>query len=449
MTETLLPPQNLEAEDHVLGACLISQKAVAVAAEHVQPLDFYRASSGRIFETILDLDADGQPVDVLTVTDEMKRRGTLADAGGTVRMQELAALVPAAGNVGRYAEIVAEMALMRRIMQAGQTITRLALERTGETNEVLDAAETAMFQALTARNTTDFVTPADMLRSTFDKLAALMESGRRTTGLPTGYQMLDEYTSGLQNGNLIVLAARPSMGKSGCALGIASHVAVKEQKPVALFTLEMSRDEIMQRLVSLQTGVDSQALRNGRLSLEDWKRITDMANTIERAPLHIDDSGTITLMEMRAKARRLKLRVPDLALVIVDYLQLMTSGKTTESRVQEVSQISRSLKVLARDLDVPVLAVSQLSRAPEQRHDKRPILSDLRESGSIEQDADIVMFLYRDDYYHPEDTDSAGIAELAVAKHRNGPTGVIKLAFVKRLAKFMDLASQSDIARVA
>lgn len=433
------PPANLEAEEQVLASCMTSDRAIADVAEVVDPGDFYRASHGRVYAAIVSLFTDGHPVDPLTVRDELERRGELDAIGGSIRLNEIASSVGATLNVGRHAQIVADLALMRRLVTAGQRITRLGQERQGEAREVLDRAEQAMFDVAQARAAADFVEAGQVLRDVLDRIAELYESGSRVVGLPTGFDRLDSLTSGLQPGNLIVVAGRPSMGKSGLALGITANVALREEVPVALFTLEMSRAEVTQRLLSSEALIDSLKLRNGRLDKEDWQRLHNAAAKVERAPLHIDDSGAITAMEVRAKSRRLKMRHSKLGLVVVDYMQLMGAPDGAENRVQAVSQISRALKALARDLDVPVLAVSQLSRAPEQRHDKRPILSDLRESGSIEQDADLVWFVYRDDYYHPEDSEAAGIAEISIAKHRSGPTGLVKLAFTKEYVRFLDL----------
>jgi replicative DNA helicase len=279
------------------------------------------------------------------------------------------------------------------------------------------------------------------LKESFERITALYEAGAEITGTASGFRDLDRLTSGFQPGNLVIVAARPSMGKSALALCMAANVAVRHEAPIALFTLEMSKAEVTQRLMCSEAKVESQRLRTGKLGVDDWPRLTAACDKLAKSPIYVDDTGSITMMEIRSKLRRLKSQQPSLGLVIVDYLQLMTSGTTVENRVQEVSQISRSLKVLARDLDVPIVALSQLSRAVEQRHDKRPILSDLRESGSIEQDADLVLFVYRDEYYNPEETDSAGIAELILAKHRNGGTGTEKLAFQKRYARFADLAA--------
>jgi replicative DNA helicase len=436
-----VPPQNLDAEESVLGAMMLSIGAIGAVSEFVDAADFYRESHGNIYRAILGLYARGEPVDAITVVDELDRLDHLDDVGGAERVHELAALVPAAANAAHYARIVHEMATLRGLIRAGNDIARLGFDRPGETVELVDRAEQIVFELSQQRISGEFTHIDDLLKESFERITLLMEAGTDVTGTPSGFRDLDRLTSGFQPGNLVIVAARPSMGKSALALCMAANVAVRHEKPVALFTLEMSKSEVTQRLMCAEGKVESQRLRTGKLAADDWPRLTAACSKLTKAPVYVDDTGSITLMEIRSKLRRLKLREPELALVIVDYLQLMTSGTTVENRVQEVSQISRSLKVLARDLDIPILALSQLSRAVEQRHDKRPILSDLRESGSIEQDADLVLFVYRDEYYNPEDTDSAGIAELILAKHRNGPTGLEKLAFQKRYAKFSDLAA--------
>ena len=332
------------------------------------------------------------------------------------------------------------MATLRGLIRTGQEIARLGWERPGETDALVDRAEQVLFELSQDRVTTEFAHIDQLLKESFERITQLYEAGADVTGTPSGFRDLDRLTSGFQPGNLIIVAARPSMGKSALGLCMAANLAVRDAMPVGIFTLEMSKSEVTQRLMCSEAKVESQRLRTGKLAVDDWPRLTAACDKLAKAPIYVDDTGSINLMEIRSKARRLKSQEPNLGLIVVDYLQLMTSGTTAENRVQEVSQISRSLKVLARDLDVPILAMSQLSRAVEQRHDKRPILSDLRESGSIEQDADLVMFIYRDDYYN-EESDQQGIAEVNVAKHRNGPTDSIKLSFLKRYAKFSDLAA--------
>ena len=435
-----VPPQNLEAEEAVLGAMLLSETAIGAVTELVDASDFYRGSHGAIYRTCLALWAKGEPVDAITLANELEERGELEQIGGTARVAELAALVSATANVEHYARIVKETATLRGLIRAGQEIARLGRERVGETSELVDQAEQIVFDLSQERVRGDLAHIGPLLTESFERITKLYEAGADVTGIPCGFRELDRLTSGFQPGNLVILAARPSMGKSALGLCIAANLGVRSQIPVALFTLEMSKAEVTQRLMCSEAKVESERVRSGKLTQEDWPRLTAACDKLMKAPIFVDDTGSITMMELRSKARRLKARERDLGLIIVDYLQLMTSGGTAENRVQEVSQISRNLKVLARDLDVPILALSQLSRAVEQRHDKRPILSDLRESGSIEQDADLVFFVYRDEYYNGEESDQQGLAELILAKHRNGPTDSVKLSFLRRYAKFADLA---------
>src|SRR6188474_1644802 len=434
-----VPPQNLEAEESVLGAMMLSPGAIGAVSEVLDASDFYRESHAVIYRAALALYAKGEPVDAITLVDELEERGELEGAGGRVRIHELAALVPASANAGHYAQIVREAATLRGLIRAGGEIARLGWERPGESTELVDQAEQIVFDLSQQRARGEFSHIEELLKESFERITALYESGADVTGVPSGFRDIDRITSGFQEGNLIIVAARPSMGKSALGLCMAANLGVRKGVPVALFTLEMSKSGVTQRLMCSEAKVESQRLRTGKLAVDDWPRLTAACDKLAKAPIYVDDTGSINLMEIRSKARRLKSMEPNLGLILIDYLQLMTSGTTAENRVQEVSQISRSLKVLARDLDVPILAMSQLSRAVEQRHDKRPILSDLRESGSIEQDADLVMFIYRDEYYNDE-SDQQGIAEVHLAKHRNGPTDTVKLSFLKRYAKFADLA---------
>jgi replicative DNA helicase len=436
-----VPPQNLEAEESVLGAMLLSPTAVGSVTEILDASDFYRESHAKIYRAALALWAKGEPVDAITLANELDVRSELEAVGGPARVAELAALVPSTSNVEHYARIVKEMAMLRALVRAGQEITRLGQERPGEVPDLVDRAEQMVFELGQRRATSDFSHIEALLKESFERISQLVELGAEVTGIPTGYKELDLLTSGFQPGNLVILAARPSMGKSALGLCMATNLAVRHGVPVALFTLEMSKAEVTQRMMCSEGKVESQRLRTGRLAPDDWPRLTTACDRLSKAPIWVDDSGSTTIMELRSKARRLKSREPNLGLIIVDYIQLMTSGATAENRVQEVSQISRALKVLARDLDVPILAMSQLSRAVEQRQDKRPLLSDLRESGSLEQDSDLVAFVYRDEYYLGEESDQQGIAEVILAKHRNGPTGTVKLSFLRRYAKFADLAA--------
>jgi replicative DNA helicase len=435
-----VPPQNLDAEESVLGAMMLSPGAIGAVSEILDAGDFYRESHGKIYRAALALYARGEPVDAITLVDELEQRGELEDAGGRSRVHELAALVPASANAGHYARIVREMATLRGLIRAGSEIATLGWERVGEPADLVDRAEQIVFDLSQSRVSTEFSHIETLLKESFERITALYEAGEEITGVPSGFRDVDRLTSGFQPGNLVIVAARPSMGKSAFGLCIGANIAIRHQIPVALFTLEMSKAEVTQRLMCSEAKVESQRLRSGKLAPDDWPRLTAACDKLAKAPIYVDDTGSITMMEIRSKARRLKSKEPTLGLIIVDYLQLMTSGASVENRVQEVSQISRNLKILARDLDVPILAMSQLSRAVEQRHDKRPILSDLRESGSIEQDADLVAFIYRDEYYN-DDSPDQGLAEVILAKHRNGPTGIEKLSFLKRYAKFADLAA--------
>ena len=437
-----VPPQNLEAEESVLGAMMISPGAIGAVSEIVDAGDFYRESHAKIYRSALALYAKGEPVDAITLTDQLEERGELEDVGGRVRLHELAALVPASANASHYARIVHETATLRGLIRVGGEIARLGWERPGETGDLVDQAEQILYDLSQQRVTGEWSEIESLLKESFERITALYESGVELTGTPSGFRDLDRLTSGFQPGNLIIVAARPSMGKSALALCMAANMGVRHGIPVGLFTLEMSKAEVTQRLMCSEAKVESQRLRNGKLAPDDWPRLTAACDKLAKAPIYVDDTGLLNMMEIRSKARRLKARHPDLGLIIVDYLQLLTPShrRDSDGRVQEVSEMSRSLKILARDLDVPIVALSQLSRAVEQRTDKRPILSDLRESGSIEQDADLVAFVYRDEYYNDE-SDQQGLAEVILAKHRNGPTDSIKLSFLKRYAKFSDLAA--------
>jgi replicative DNA helicase len=378
-----VPPQNLEAEESVLGAMMLSPNAIDTVTDVVDPSDFYRESHAKIFRAARDLYTRGEPVDAITLVDELEERGELEGVGGRVRINELAALVPATANVGHYARIVREMATLRGLVRAGTEIARLGWERPGPAPDLVDRAEQVVFDLAQQRVASEFDHIETLLKESFERITQLYEAGEDVTGTPTGFRDLDRLTSGFQRGNLVIAAARPSMGKSALAICIAANLAVRMNVPVAVFTLEMSKAEVTQRLMCSEAKVESQRLRTGKLAPDDWPRLTAACDKLMKAPIYVDDTSSVTMMEIRSKSRRLKSREPTLGLVIVDYLQLMTSGASVENRVQEVSQISRSLKLLARDLDVPVLALSQLSRAVEQRHDKRPILSDLRESGCL------------------------------------------------------------------
>src|SRR6266542_1035012 len=386
-----LPPQNLDAEESVLGAMMLSESAIEAASTSLDAGDFYRESHARVYRAALELYQQGQPVDAITVADKLDERGELAEIGGKERIHELAALVPATSNAGHYAKIVREMATLRGLTAVGEQIQRLGWERPGETPELVDRAEQMVFDLAQHRIRGSFEHVETLVRESFEQITKMYESGGEMTGTPTGFRDVDHMTSGLQPGNLVIVAGRPSMGKSAFALGIASNLALHHATPVAVFTLEMSKLEVAQRLMCSEGRVELQRLRTGRLTNEDWPRLVKACDALTKAPIYVDDTRLTTMLEIRAKARRLKAREPKLGAIIIDYLQLMSSGSNAENRVQEVSQISRSLKVIAGDLEVPVIALSQLSRAVESRTDKRPLLSDLRESGCLAGDTPVYL----------------------------------------------------------
>ncbi|MEO1064281.1 MAG: replicative DNA helicase [Actinomycetota bacterium] len=442
-----VPPHNLEAEESLLGAMLLSPSAVATSLERLTSADFYKPTHGHVFDAMQALYLAGSPIDPVTVADELGRLGTLDQVGGVESLLRLQQLTPATSNAGRYAGIIEEHALLRRLIAVSGEIAEMGYGMPEDVTKALDEAESMVF-SVAERRVRDTIAPLqDLLLSNLDRLEQLYDRGEAITGVPSGYRDLDELLSGLQPNALIVVGARPAMGKTAFALGMASHAAMHADKAVLFCSLEMGHLELTQRLLASEARVDSSRLRNGRMSADDWPKITKAVGKLGDAKLWIDDDPALTVMAIRAKARRLKSRVGNLGLVIVDYLQLMSGsgGRSAESRQVEVSEISRGLKILARELECPVVALSQLSRGLEQRSGdhKRPMLSDLRESGSIEQDADVVMFLYRDEVYNPESPD-AGMAEVIVAKHRNGPTDTVKLAWLQNYTLFKDMARGVD-----
>ena len=433
-----VPPHSLEAEVSVLGSCLISKDAVSVALEVLKPDDFYRNAHRVVFEAVQALGTANEPVDAVTVTEWLARHGRLDEVGGAAALYDLTDQVPTAANAAYYARIVRDRSLLRRLIEAGGRVTQLGYEPTDDALQAVDRAETIVYELSQSGGSGELQPLNTLLEETFENLEKLARERSEVTGLATGFDDLDRLTAGLQRQNLVIVAARPSMGKSGLALGIAEYVAIDTRKPVLLFSLEMSRTEIVNRMLSSQARIDSGRLRTGRLDDAHWRALGDALGRMNDAPLYIDDTPSITMLEIRAKARRLKQRV-GLELIVVDYLQLMSSNRRTDNRVQEVAEFSRGLKMLAKELNVPVVALSQLSRQPESRTDKRPMLSDLRESGSIEQDADIVGFIYRDEVYDADSPDK-GMAELIIAKHRNGAVGKVQLAFLAHFAKFANLS---------
>lgn len=435
-----LPPQNIEAEQAVLGSLLIDREAIAKVATFLRTEDFYRQAHGAIFEAILELFDRHEPADLVTLCDELGRRGKLDEVGGAAYLTSLIATVPTAVHVEHYGHIVERCAIMRRLIHVSGEIARIGYESPEDVDSALDRAEQLLFQVSQRRLSQNFIPLNVALREYFDQLDTLHQQKGQILGVPTGFADLDALLGGLHKSDLIIVAGRPSVGKTGFATCMAQHAAVEHRLPVAIFSLEMSVEQLVQRLLCSEARVDSQRLRTGYIDDEEWQRITQAFGTLSETSVFIDDTPNISTLELRTKARRLKAE-QDVSLIIIDYLQLM-QGRGLENRVQEVSEISRSLKGLARELDVPVVALSQLSRAVESRPDHRPILSDLRESGSLEQDSDVVIFIHREELYNPH-TEKRNIADIIVAKHRNGPTGQIPLRFFTAQTRFADLASKS------
>jgi replicative DNA helicase len=440
------PPHNLEAEQSVLGAILLSDKAMygLVIEEGLRPEDFYREQHRVIYGAMVSLYDESQGIDSVTVTERLRRDGTLDEVGGEPAIHALAGAVPAAGNVRHYAQIVRDNAVVRRLLTTTYEIQASVGAHEAGPRDLVERAERAILEVAHDDRQKDFRSIDDVLHDELDKLHRLSIEGTSLTGVPSGYKDLDEITGGFQPGNLIVLAARPSMGKSSLVTNIAENAAVNDGRSVALFSLEMSESELAQRFVASQASIKGEDLRKGRVPENRWPKIIEATNRLAKAALYIDDSSDVGLLEIRAKARRLYSQ-QGLDLIIVDYLQLMRADGRIESRVEQVSQMSRGLKILARELDVPVIALSQLNRSVEARTDKRPLLSDLRESGAIEQDADLVMFIYRDEYYDQE-SEREGEADIIVAKHRNGALGDVTLTFRKEFPKFMNFVGEERFA---
>ena len=439
-----IPPQNIEAEQAVLGAMLLEKKAIVAATELLKPDDFYREAHKLVFEAIVELSQRDEAADLVTVVEQLKKNEKLDKAGGIAFVTSLANAVPTAANVKYHAKIVLEKAQLRNLINTTTEIAGEAYEDVEEIGALMEKAEKEILK-VTGRGTSfDFTPIGKLVIDVFDKVEKRSQEKNALTGLASGFRDLDRLTSGLQASDLILVAARPSMGKTAFTLNIATYVAVKLKQPVAFFSLEMSNVQLVQRMLCAEGGIDSQALRSGELTDDDWKRLIIASDRLTKAPIYIDDTPGITVAELRAKARRIK-SDHGLSLVVIDYLQLMQgrASKNGDNRQQEISEISRSLKALARELGVPVIALSQLSRSVESRTIKRPMLSDLRESGSLEQDADIVMFLYRDEYYN-EDSERKDQADVIIAKHRNGPIDTITLFFEKRVTKFTTLDRISE-----
>lgn len=435
-------PQNIEAEQAVLGSMLIDARAIDRVASFLRPADFYLPVNGEIYRAMLALYELDRPTDIVTLSDHLESQDRLEDTGGRGYLASLATIVPTSINVEYYGKIVERLAVLRRLIDAGNRITSIGYDERYEADAALEDAEKVLFDISRLRVTRDFQPLSAILTEVYEKLDHIHSHDSEITGVTSGFIDLDRLTSGLQRSDLVVLAGRPAMGKTALALNIAHSVATRARLPVGVFSIEMSAEQLATRLISIQAQVESQRLRSGRMSDSDWDRLVQAVAVLSEAPIFIDDTPVLSVTEMRSKARRLHTE-QGLGLIIVDYLQLMHGAHSVENRVQEISAISRGLKAVARELQVPVLALSQLSRAPDQRPNHEPMLSDLRESGSIEQDSDIVMFIYRDVVYNSE-TERPHVADIIVAKHRNGPTGKVHLFYQDSLMKFLDLSVRDD-----
>jgi replicative DNA helicase len=437
-----LPPQNLEAETSVLGAVLLENEALNRVLEILKEDDFYREAHRRIFSAILHLYEHSEPVDLITLSEVLKTRGDLDAVGGVEYLNSLVNGVPTAANISYYAKIIKEKAILRKLINRATEIVSQSYSNSGDVDEFIDQAERTIFEISEDRVRPSFYPIKDLIKSSFKTIERLYEKRQLITGVPTGFQRLDELTSGLQPADLIIIAGRPSMGKTAFALNIAQHASVRATTPAAMFSLEMSKEQLALRMLCSEAKVDAHRLRGGFLSEADWPKLTRAAGSLSEAPLFIDDTPGLSALEMRAKARRLKIE-HNLGLVIVDYLQLMRGRASADSREQEISDISRSLKALAKELSIPVIALSQLNRRVEERGDKRPQLSDLRESGAIEQDADVILFLYRDEVYNKSE-ENRGKAEIIIGKQRNGPTDKVDLAFLDKYTRFENLSGLKE-----
>ena len=434
-----IPPQNIDAEESIISAMLLDRNALLEIVDILLPEDFYKKSHQEIYKAAQTLFAANEPVDLVTLANKMKEAGTLEEVGGATFLAQIVDTVPMAANATHYAKIVKDKAILRTLIEKSSHITEKCFDDRGEVDEILDFAETSIFNISDKKTTKAFSTISDLVGENFNTLEERQANDKQFTGIPTGFAKLDEMTSGLQPSDLIIIAARPSMGKTAFALNLARNVAIDANIPVAVFSLEMASDQLSMRLLTSEARVNSARLKgDGHLGKDDWNRLTDAADVLSSAPIFIDDSGFITAMEIRAKTRRLKME-HGLGLIIIDYLQLM-KGSGGDRRDLEIADISRSLKMLAKELKIPVIALSQLNRMLEQRNNKRPMLSDLRESGALEQDADIVTFIYRDEVYNKEDPSNQGTAELIIGKHRNGEVGTIPLTFIGQFTRFEDRA---------
>lgn len=440
MEETVLKrilPHSMEAEQSVIGSMIMDREAIVVASELVAGEDFYSRQYGILFETMVELNDEGKPVDLVTLQDRLKEKDVPPEVSSLEFVRDLITAVPTSANIKYYAGIVAEKATLRKLIRLNEEIANTCYAGKESLEVILEDTEKKIFEVVQKRNTGDFVPIRQVVMNAMDRIERASKNKGAVTGIATGFADLDYRTAGMQPADLVLIAARPSMGKTAFVLNIAEHVAFKLKKTIAIFSLEMSKEQLVNRLFSLESKVDSQHIRTGQLSDQEWEKLIESAGVIGKSNLIIDDTPGISIAELRSKCRKYKLE-HDLSMIVIDYLQLMSGSGRTDSRQQEISDISRSLKAIARELSVPVLALSQLSRAVEQRPDHRPMLSDLRESGAIEQDADVVMFIYRDEYYN-HDTERPGIAEIIIAKQRNGPIGTVELAWLPNYTKFANL----------
>jgi replicative DNA helicase len=429
-----IPPNSMEAEQSVLGAMLLDKEAVSVATEFISGEDFYREAHKEIFDAIVDIFDKGQPVDLITLPEKLKVRNTLEAVGGITYLTNLMSIVPSTHNVGHYAKIIEEKSLLRKLIKASNEIMGKSYEAREEVVSVLDMAEKSIFDISLNRSSQGFVHIKKILNTNFDKIEELYLNKGKITGVSTGFDDLDEMLSGLQKADLVLVAARPSMGKTSFILNMVQQAGIRDKVATAIFSLEMSKEQLTQRILCAEALIDSHRLRTGDITEDEWIKLARAMGPLSEAPIYVDDTPAISMSEMRAKCRKLKIE-HNLGLVLIDYLQLMSGSGKYDSRQQEISDISRSLKGLAKELGIPIVACAQLSRAPEMRADHHPIMSDLRESGAIEQDADVIMFLYRDEYYHP-DTEKKNIGEVIISKQRNGPTGTVELVWLGQFTKF-------------
>ncbi len=437
-----LPPQSLEAEQAVLGAIILEGESITKAIELLSAEDFYRESHRKIYNAMLELFNKNEPIDLITLTENLKDKGELEDIGGLSYLSTLATVVPTAANIRYHAKLVREKALLRAVIRACTEIVTKVYEEPEDAEEMLDYAEKLIFEISEKRTNTSFYHMKDVVKHTFKMIESMYERKAVITGIPSGFKDLDELTSGFQPGDLIIIGGRPGMGKTAFSLNIAQHVGVDLGEPVAFFSLEMSKEQIAMRLLSSLAMVNASALRKGFIGKRDWERLTESAVKLSEAPIYIDDSSQMSVLEIRAKARRLKMEKGRLSLIVIDYLQLMRSRTAYDRREQEISEISRSLKAMAKELKVPVVALSQLNRSVEKTNDRRPTLANLRESGAIEQDADVIIFLYRDEVYNKKNPANKGKAEVIVAKQRNGPTDTINLTFLSDYTRFLDFTDK-------